>query len=263
MSIAPPHALLVAYWGTEGGAVLSIPTKEYFQSSGWVEERRMTAPRVRKPRARQNGALNPDSVATSVTEDIRSVRTGSDFWADGRSRSPSSSAYTARDNSGYMDDSFSKAETSVAATSLLQSRYEEKEEDDDDNDSQATEVPDEDVDDSIVDEVGAQDAFVTGMIYALSRKIVPGPPYTPSAGGENTVDIDNDRGRWRQLDECLRYAFHMYAALECSQLMPMIPGSLQSSLVARLDVNTGTAWPRRWLELGGSASRVEESMRYF
>ncbi|CDO68506.1 hypothetical protein BN946_scf184998.g3 [Trametes cinnabarina] len=36
-SIAPPHALLVAHWGSDGAAVLSVPTKEYFQSTGWVE----------------------------------------------------------------------------------------------------------------------------------------------------------------------------------------------------------------------------------
>ncbi|THV07443.1 hypothetical protein K435DRAFT_772751 [Dendrothele bispora CBS 962.96] len=202
MSKAPPHALLVAYWGTEGGAALSIPTKEYFQSSGWVEDRRMAANGARKPPGRQGG-LNPDGIA--VSEEIRSVRTGSDFWADGRSRSSSSSAYTARENSSYMDDSFSRGGTSVGPNSLAHSRYEEGDGEDDDNDSQETEVPDEDVDDSIVDEVGAQDAFVTGMIYALSRKIAPGPPYTPSAGGEDTGDRD-DRGRWRQLDECLRFA---------------------------------------------------------
>ena len=34
--LAPPHALLVAYWGAEGAAALSVPTREYFQSSGWT-----------------------------------------------------------------------------------------------------------------------------------------------------------------------------------------------------------------------------------
>jgi hypothetical protein len=53
--------------------------------------------------------------------------------------------------------------------------------------------------------VGAQDAFVAGMIYALSRRIAPGSPYTPSSGGEyvSTASSDAERGRWR-LDECLR-----------------------------------------------------------
>ncbi|KAF5367377.1 hypothetical protein D9758_003693 [Tetrapyrgos nigripes] len=194
MSIAPPHALLVAYWGTEGGAALSIPTKEYFQSSGWVEER-TPGIRRRQPLGRQDNLLHPDSV--SAIDDTRSVRTGSDFWADGRSRSPSSSTYTAKEDT---EDSYSRGGTS----SVTNGRFEEGNECDDDNDSQATEVPDED---NIVDEVGAQDAFVAGMIYALSRKIMPGPPYTPSAGGENVgSNGEYDRGRWRQLDECLRFA---------------------------------------------------------
>jgi hypothetical protein len=34
--LAPPHALLVAYWGADGAAALSVPTREYFQSSGWT-----------------------------------------------------------------------------------------------------------------------------------------------------------------------------------------------------------------------------------
>ena len=63
----------------------------------------------------------------------------------------------------------------------------------------------------IVDEVGAQDAFVAGMVYALSRRLVPGEPYTPSAvvrGGAVAAvdDADRDRGRWR-LEECLRCVF--------------------------------------------------------
>jgi len=60
------------------------------------------------------------------------------------------------------------------------------------------------------DETGAHDAFISGMIYALSRRICPGAPYTPSAGGkEDTtsgrVRTDDVRARWR-LDECLRFA---------------------------------------------------------
>ena len=73
---------------------------------------------------------------------------------------------------------------------------------DDDNDSQNTETPGGDRDE-IVDELGAQDAFIAGMIYALSRRICPGAPYTPSWHGEDTSTPESDKGRWR-LDECLR-----------------------------------------------------------
>ncbi|TFY64950.1 hypothetical protein EVG20_g5769 [Dentipellis fragilis] len=53
-----------------------------------------------------------------------------------------------------------------------------------------------------VDEVGAQDAFVAGMIYALSRRLLPGAPYSPGLAG---VERTEDDRRWR-LDECLRFA---------------------------------------------------------
>jgi hypothetical protein len=91
-----------------------------------------------------------------------------------------------------------------------------EDEGDDDNDSQGTEVPGErddladgedQGDGGVMDEVGAQDAFVAGMIYAMSRRIAPGAPYTPSSGGDdarnNANSSEAERGRWR-LDECLR-----------------------------------------------------------
>ncbi|KII90008.1 hypothetical protein PLICRDRAFT_174809 [Plicaturopsis crispa FD-325 SS-3] len=158
-SVAPPHALLVAHWGAEGAAVLSLPTREYFQSSGWVDERRERAPSLR----------------TDATE---SVRSGSDFWAGGRSQTPSSSAFTA-----------------AGGGNVSSGRH------GDDSDSQGTETP-EHAEDEVLDEVGAQDAFVAGMIYALSRKILPGAPYIPLAQGKLP---EPERGRWR-LDECLRFA---------------------------------------------------------
>ncbi|KAE9407825.1 hypothetical protein BT96DRAFT_914475 [Gymnopus androsaceus JB14] len=216
MSIAPPHALLVAHWGSEGAAALSLPTKEYFQSSGWVEER--PPPTAGRDRSGEGNHLRPD--ATLPSDDVRSVRSGSDFWAGGRSNTPSSSAFTARINSpslGHSDflsagpsevrskfRSRSPGATSPTTTSRYGPSADDEEEED--NDSQGTEVP-EDVDDGVVDEVGAQDAFVAGMIYALSRRILPGEPFTPSFRGEDVDAMrnENDKGRWR-LDECLRFA---------------------------------------------------------
>jgi hypothetical protein len=37
-SKVPHHALLVCSWGKEGGAILSVPTREYFQSSAFVPD---------------------------------------------------------------------------------------------------------------------------------------------------------------------------------------------------------------------------------
>jgi hypothetical protein len=200
-STAPPHALLVAYWGSEGAAVLSLPTKEYFQSSGWVEERNVAAsPSAQQTRTNEG---RPDEFRS-----VQSVRSGSDFWAGHRSRTSSSEAFTSGDHSGIGQSSSGSRSHSQGQ----RKKYDE----DGDNDSQGTEVPGEQDgvrrDESqegggVVDEVGAQDAFVAGMIYALSRKIAPGSPYTPSAVGENVKtsasSSDAERGRWR-LDECLR-----------------------------------------------------------
>ncbi|KAK1217258.1 hypothetical protein PQX77_020107 [Marasmius sp. AFHP31] len=203
-SIAPPHALLVAHWGSEGAAVLSLPTQEYFQSSGWVAERR--------PGAGGQSKKGANYQSTDPSE-IGSVRSGSDFWADGRSRS-SSAAFSAGD-SAYRNDTLStpsqrrarsrsrsRGPTSPISTTDY-SRYSAVSYDDE-TDSQTTEVPEEDVDDGVVDEVGAQDAFVAGMIYALSRRTLPGPPYTPGTA-KVTDNSANCLGKWR-LDECLRFA---------------------------------------------------------
>ncbi|KAF5382174.1 hypothetical protein D9615_004401 [Tricholomella constricta] len=202
-SIAPPHALLVAHWGKDGAAVLSLPTKEYFQSSGWVEERPVSSAKP-TPGDSHRGMRSP-------TEEL-SVRSGSDFWAGAGGHTPSSSAFF---SAGYMSDVGNESGLSHSTSSSSNRRARSRSrgrghgasEDEDDNDSQCTEVPGGDEDDGIVDEVGAQDAFVAGMIYALSRRITPGSPYTPSWAGEDSdaSSPESERGRWR-LDECLRFA---------------------------------------------------------
>jgi len=200
-SAAPPHALLVAHWGSEGAALLSLPTKEYFQSSGWVEEKPVSQP-------------NPGP--GNGSRDVQSVRSGSGYWADGRTQTPSSSAFWSdRSNcvSGAGDESNLDHSLSLPSEARPRSRGRVRDEggryhpeEDDDNDSQVTEVPGGNGEgDDIIDEVGAQDAFIAGMIYALSRRLVPGSPYTPSWTGEDVSRPESDRGRWR-LDECLRFA---------------------------------------------------------
>ncbi|KDQ24722.1 hypothetical protein PLEOSDRAFT_1047353 [Pleurotus ostreatus PC15] len=207
-SLAAPHALLVAYWGSEGAAALSVPTKEYFQSSGWVEQRPQPPPQARRETHKERrGRERPNQ-----SVEIQSVRSGSDFWAGTRSRTPSSSAFT---TSNYLSDAtpssphpFTSPQSRSRSRNNAKSPGRYNAEEDDDNDSQGTEMPaEEEVDDGVVDEVGAQDAFVAGMIFALSRRIVPGAPYTPSSGKANPENpsLDAERGKWR-LDECLRFA---------------------------------------------------------
>ena len=193
--------------------MLSLPTREYFQSSGWVEER----PTQSRQRETDNNGIG-NSFSGNVPE-VQSVRSGSQFWADGRSRTPSSRAFTGG-GSHYMSDTGDESEKGQhrrrPRTHMRQSQGTNESSqytttEDDDNDSQGTEIPgrdQQDIDDSVVDEVGAQDAFIAGMIFALSRRICPGLPYTPSWSGEDTngTSSEDGRGRWK-LDECLRYGY--------------------------------------------------------
>lgn len=106
------------------------------------------------------------------------------------------------------------SQVSPTATTATARRY-GRDEDELDSSQGGTEVTDEDVDDGVVDEVGAQDAFVSGMIYALSRRILPGAPFTPSSHGEadpSTSLGENDKNRWR-LDECLRQVVYCFSSL--------------------------------------------------
>lgn len=62
------------------------------------------------------------------------------------------------------------------------------------------------------------------MIFALSRRICPGSPYTPSWNGAGE-DLgralgDSDRGRWK-LDECLRLIIPFFSALQ-TELMAFL-----------------------------------------
>ncbi|KAF8626981.1 hypothetical protein AX15_004574 [Amanita polypyramis BW_CC] len=198
---AARHALIVAHWGSEGAAVLSVPTKEYFQSSGWVEDK---PPSPVKPK---DAALKQ---MTGDPSEYQSVRSGSGYWADGRSQTLSSFS----GGVNYAPDVSNVGSALAVPLAGTPSKRNQKGktpvhgDDEDDNDSQGTETPTagNDVDSDVVDEVGAQDAFIAGMIYALSRKLCPGSPYTPTSSSDYSEGIpENERGRWR-LDECLRFA---------------------------------------------------------
>jgi hypothetical protein len=174
-SCVAPHSLLIAYWGNkEGAAVLSLPTKEYFQSSGWA-----------RPLTHRAASKNPDNRPRSVTSD-------SVFWADGGiDHSSSSSNFTL---TGNNRDS---------GTDPVSSSYDHGHEED--NDSEGTETGDNVMhdDEDVVDEIGAQEAFIAGMIFALTRKTLPGEPYTPRSSASG-YSINDDKGKWR-LEECLKW----------------------------------------------------------
>jgi hypothetical protein len=242
--LAPPHALLVAYWGADGAAALSVPTREYFQSSGW------TAPPT--PVA----DTSPSSITPTTPSALRhlhphngvveaqSVRSGSGFWAAGHDSSHGSSAYSAsqlRQLSGRSDLSHS--------ISAAVSAEAEPHADDSGDDSDGTEIAGESSNGSRAahgpsttpaqprgqqsghpgpqqppqiqtqqpqpqqntqsqtqraEDIGAQDAFIAGMIYALSKRLLPGAPYAPGQSGSGAAEASrSEGGRWK-LDECLR-----------------------------------------------------------
>ncbi|KAI0357138.1 hypothetical protein OH77DRAFT_1422660 [Trametes cingulata] len=229
-NIAPPHALLVAHWGSDGAAVLSVPTKEYFQSTGWIDT---SVPSPAPEPSPMRAGIPPPS--GSQEADMQSVRTGSDFWAGAGNHTESSSTFTA-DLLGSTPQRAGRGRTEeeTPRPSKQQNRakngkrvaYRSPDRDDgDSSDSDGTQIagqggglraadasrsrmPSGSAADEVVDEVGAQDAFVAGMMWALSRRLLPGEPYTPSVVlGDVTPGSgpDSERGRWR-LEECLRFA---------------------------------------------------------
>ncbi|KAF8577517.1 hypothetical protein K439DRAFT_1622064 [Ramaria rubella] len=183
---AAPHALLVVDWGAQGAALLSVPTREYLQSSGWVEP--------------PSNILNPMGL---VVENgvFSSVRSGSGFWADGRPQS--GVTVTGSETSQWT-------ENGEALSPEGRSPVHE------DSDSRRTSLETErGTDVKFVDEMGSHDAFVAGMIFSLSQKVLPGRPYIPgdvvrgpaSGGGANVSPGGSgaSSGRWT-LVECLRFA---------------------------------------------------------
>ncbi|KAG0702474.1 hypothetical protein DFH29DRAFT_804908 [Suillus ampliporus] len=193
---APPHALLVLYGGALGSALLSLPTCEYLQSSSW-------SPPPIGYRSHAHTDSNLHSII-STAEGVESVRSGSEFWA-GR-HSQNSSGFTtgissARNrDSGYSED---HEDEPRGRTSSAGESFHPLDDDDDDDDASSMHTqplppPSEDSQ----DDEGAHSAFVAGMIWSLSRRILPGAPYAPVQAEEKELDVT---ARWK-LDECLRFA---------------------------------------------------------
>ena len=196
----PSHALLIAFWGSEGAALLSMPTREYLQSSGWVDE---------EPRSTRPLSTISDDPSGAFSDShgggVGSVRSGSGFWAAGHraGSGTSSSAFTA----------FSAAQSTQPRDSYIDSGLSDiprirAEGADVDHESQLTETGVKNSDESLeaYDEASAQDAFMAGMIFTLGQRILPGSPYTPTtsyATQNNGAGADLDKGKWR-LEDCLR-----------------------------------------------------------
>ena len=232
----PQHALLVAYWGSAGAALLSVPTREYLQSSGWVSDEPMDQRPLSTVSTDTNGNVLAGVTGSGVGQQkVESVRSGSGFWAAGhRSGSgTSSSAFTAFSSGMSHSHGYSNGHgDSDAMDDTLHAhlRAADATMDDDDHDSQGTEVrrPHQLDGDNSKDKLKegqqdlvAQDAFVAGMIYALGQRLLPGAPYTPSAASYKygiEYGGEPDRGRWK-LEDCLRYVHitaHPHLTVEIS-----------------------------------------------
>ncbi|KAH8981407.1 hypothetical protein EDB92DRAFT_1953174 [Lactarius akahatsu] len=186
--LAPPHALLVAYWGADGAAALSVPTWEYFQSSGW------SAPST--PAASAASPSSPLSATTNPSTPGRHhPRSGEEAQSQRVLRLASTLPRRAvriridsdcTESAGGSSNDGPRAQGPAGQSPASGVRGKQ----------QAAKQR--------ADDVGAHDALTAGMVYALSCRVLPGAPYVPGLAG-STEAQRTEGGRWK-LDECLRLA---------------------------------------------------------
>lgn len=135
------------------------------------------------------------------------MRSGSDFWAGG---GPTDGSFTSQD-SAYAQRVDERPRPSMESFHPMDDDEEDEEEHGEGGGEDGRQTPQPEArapeEDEELDEEGAHAAFVAGMIWALSRRVLPGPPYAPGPGPDGETkgkDGVGDMGiRWR-LDECLR-----------------------------------------------------------
>ncbi|KIK79011.1 hypothetical protein PAXRUDRAFT_834309 [Paxillus rubicundulus Ve08.2h10] len=260
---APPHALLVLDAGRDGAALLSLPTREYLQSSGWTQSPHLPSPR---PRLQAHGHTNSAATSSDVTrithtwDGVESVRSGSDFWAGAE---PTNGSFASRDSE------YTNQDVGVGGRTHRSHRNHPSGEsfhplDDDDEpnedrggeDGRHTPQPHQRpavVEEDALDEEGAHAAFVAGMIWALSRRVMPGPPYVSGGipDGETGKDGVADLGvRWR-LDECLRFATEL-----AGRKAHIKPNNTSASSAGGGGTGTTVREPSEWDGLGEDMQRA-------
>jgi hypothetical protein len=183
--------------------VLSVPTAEYLQASAWV----------------------PDALARARADSVRaapgnaSVRSGSTFFAGAHAPS-SASAFTA-----FGTPSSSRALRSPVSPAPPTPPP-----------SVRADAGDAEDADAIVDAAGARAAFVAGMIWALSRAVLPSAVHSPlpamfpharhGLAHPPPPPPPAPDARWR-LDECLRY---------------LRPAGVGTRMLMGRQVRGGTGW---------------------
>ncbi|KAH9059654.1 hypothetical protein EDB87DRAFT_1620735 [Lactarius vividus] len=201
--LAPPHALLVAYWGVDGAAALSVPTREYFQSSGWsAPPTPATSTSPSSPLSATTTPSTPGRHHPRSGEEAQSVRSGSGFWAAGHESSQGSSAFSASQLRHLAEQS---ASTSVSAPPQAADN-------DSGDDSDCTEIAGGSSNDGSRAQGPAGQTPASGArgkqqprsSAQTIRRVLPGAPYVPGLAG-STEAQRTEGGRWK-LDECLRFA---------------------------------------------------------
>ncbi|KAI6039893.1 hypothetical protein EDC04DRAFT_2682230 [Pisolithus marmoratus] len=229
---AQPHALLVLNAGREGAALLSVPTREYLQSSGWSPP-----PQSSQSASHAHSNSTVTSNGTHPRDGMESVRSGSDFWASARAADMSLASRDNMDSGGNMNGQGSNHHRYSGESFHPFDDGDEGEDEDGRHTPQPRRkepVEEEDV----PDEEGAHAAFVAGMIWALSRRLLPGPPYTPDnhnnpSGDRKDGNVADLGVRWR-LDECLRFATEIagrraYAGPTASSAPSMVGSTVKES----------------------------------
>ncbi|KDN47682.1 hypothetical protein RSAG8_03472, partial [Rhizoctonia solani AG-8 WAC10335] len=212
--IAAPHALLCVEWGQSGCAMLSIPTKEYFQSSPFVPDPAQAHSSYSRKLERESLGICPKwySVLFRVWRSRYAYAQNAN-GADptGQNRKPKHMHSRSRATNGGGQDDWGK----MYPESVRRSSPTPSSSSDDErktitgaswHPSTTGTTSSVAARQDIIEEAGAGDAFVAGMIFALSRRLLPGAPYSP--GLQHLPGPDIEKGRWR-LEECLRFGTEM------------------------------------------------------
>ncbi|KAH7104178.1 hypothetical protein BKA62DRAFT_496988 [Auriculariales sp. MPI-PUGE-AT-0066] len=254
VALASPHALLVVNWGDAGAALLSVPTREYFQASSWSEsDAEKRARSAHPPRPRSKSQSRPKASTSRVAASpiprmptVESLKSGSQFWADGRG-TPGTSETSADSHARLglrdwdIDPQGKRSEEMWRRSMRAQDRDLEGPGlaymDDDDGGEGDGDTTDRESDfrtvdeasspnpDRMADETGAHAAFVAGMLFALSKRILPGAPFTPHADASSWHSRE---GYWR-MEDCLKYA----DSFEIAQMLTQCPRRFATEFAGR------------------------------
>jgi hypothetical protein len=235
--LVAPHALLIINWSdsshlptsafsdltpeNEGGAaLLSLPTREYLQSSSFTPPPATTrlSPNIFADGTIDASSQNPRNRDKLLRNSkIESITSGSAFYADGhRSSVAESSSYGFPEGFQSIDISHSTSRHEMQPHVLSTDDWDmytvshtpsiiDTRENDDGREAYLDDEPQ-----SMEERQVEHSAFVGSMIYALTRKLLPGGLWSPRTGvtggstrNQGPIYPVQEERKWG-LDECLR-----------------------------------------------------------